>query len=310
MSNFKGLTFGLISGVSFGLIPLFSLPLLHGGMPYISVLFYRFIFAATALGLVILARKGSLKISLAEFLAILPLSLLYAVSSIFLLWGYTFVAASVATPIHFLYPVMVAFIMGIFFGEKITFRTLFAIAIALVGVLLLSSDKPNGQQMSLAGIAIVVISAVGYALYIVAVRHSRAAKMDNLKLTFYVMLLTSIPVYIWAVISSGGVGELSSWTNVWLLIGLALFPTVAANLALLSAVRYIGSTATAILGAMEPLTAVAIGVFVFAEPLTENLVGGVLLIIAAVAIVILGSILKSWGKKVANFIIKRVSLWQ
>lgn len=299
---------GLLSGVSFGLIPLFSLPLLNSGMPYISVLFYRFVLAALSLGILVVARGGTLKIDKTEAISIAPLSVLYAASAIFLLWGYTFVAASVATPIHFLYPVIVAFIMGAFLGEKITFRTLFAIVIALLGVFLLSSDKPDGNSMSAVGIVIVVISAVAYALYIVVVRHSKASKMEPLKLTFYVMAVASIIIYLWALFTDEGVVVLDSLWDFAILCGLAIVPTVVSNLALLDAVRHIGSTATAILGAMEPLTAVAIGVLVFAEPFSENLMGGIVLIIAAVSIVILGGTVKSTGKKVVEFLRKRVYL--
>lgn len=306
MRSFRGLTMGLLSGISFGLIPLFCLPLLDEGMPYISVLFFRFVIASAALAVVIVCRGGTLKITRSEAVSILPLGAMYAVSSIFLLWGYTYVAASIATPIHFLYPVIVASVMGAFFGERITFRTLFAVAMALAGVFVLSMDKPHGGHISLWGITIVVISAIAYALYIVSVRHSRAAKMDTLKLTFYVMLIACAIIYVWALILSGGVGVITSWWNFLLLLGLAIVPTVVSNLALMDAVRLIGSTSSAILGAMEPLTAVAIGTLIFGEPFNGELLGGVLLIIAAVAIVILGGTMKRWGsivlRKISTFV--------
>lgn len=302
MRSFRGLTMGLLSGISFGLIPLFCLPLLDAGMPYISVLFFRFVIASAALAVVIVCRGGTLNITRSEAVSILPLGAMYAVSSIFLLWGYTYIAASIATPIHFLYPVIVASVMGSFFGERITFRTLFAVAMALAGVFVLSMDKPGGGYVSLWGITIVVISAIAYALYIVAVRHSKASNIDPLKLAFYVMLIACAIIYVWALISNGGVGVIASWWNFLLLLGLAIVPTVVSNLALMDAVRLIGSTSSAILGAMEPLTAVAIGTLIFGEPFTGDLLGGVILIIAAVTIVILGGRMKrAWDKMTRKF---------
>jgi len=53
------------------------------------------------------------------------------------------------------------------------------------------------------------------------------------------------------------------------------------------AIKRVGATATAILGALEPLTAVAVGIIAFQEKLTIHLCIGMLLIIAAVIIVIL-----------------------
>ena len=55
------------------------------------------------------------------------------------------------------------------------------------------------------------------------------------------------------------------------------------------AVQYIGSTPTAILGALEPLTAVFFGVTVFGESLTLRLCCGIILIILAVTLIIAGS---------------------
>ena len=51
------------------------------------------------------------------------------------------------------------------------------------------------------------------------------------------------------------------------------------------AAKYVGSTATAILGALEPLTAVLIGLLVFNEPFTAYLAIGIVLILAAVVII-------------------------
>jgi drug/metabolite transporter (DMT)-like permease len=53
------------------------------------------------------------------------------------------------------------------------------------------------------------------------------------------------------------------------------------------AAKYLGSTPTAILGALEPTTAVLIGVLVFSEPFTLRLLFGIVLILAAVVLVVL-----------------------
>ena len=55
------------------------------------------------------------------------------------------------------------------------------------------------------------------------------------------------------------------------------------------AIRYIGSTPTAILGALEPVTAVFIGVVVFGETLTLRIIMGIILIILAVTLIIEGN---------------------
>jgi drug/metabolite transporter (DMT)-like permease len=54
------------------------------------------------------------------------------------------------------------------------------------------------------------------------------------------------------------------------------------------AVHEVGATPTAIMGALEPLTAVAIGVLVFGELFTIKLAVGIVLILSAVLLIVLG----------------------
>ena len=67
----------------------------------------------------------------------------------------------------------------------------------------------------------------------------------------------------------------------------AIPATAVSNMALVQAIRRIGPTLTSVFGAMEPLTAVVIGVAVFAEPFTAKGAAGILLIVAAVLLVVL-----------------------
>lgn len=78
-------------------------------------------------------------------------------------------------------------------------------------------------------------------------------------------------------------GNWWTWPSV---IGLAVFPTVISFGCTTSAIHYVGSTPTAILGALEPLTAVVIGVVMFGESLTPRMVAGLTLIIVAVTMII------------------------
>lgn len=67
-----------------------------------------------------------------------------------------------------------------------------------------------------------------------------------------------------------------------------MITAVLSNLTLVLAVQRIGSTLTSVLGVMEPLTAVFVGILVFNEPFTPALVGGVILISSSVTLVMLG----------------------
>jgi drug/metabolite transporter (DMT)-like permease len=56
---------------------------------------------------------------------------------------------------------------------------------------------------------------------------------------------------------------------------------------MVEAVKIVGSTPTAILGALEPVTAVAIGVLVFGEVLTGRLIVGIFLILGSTVLIAL-----------------------
>ena len=138
------------------------------------------------------------------------------------------------------------------------------------------------------GSLLVFCSALTYALYIVGVNQFKSLKnMATLKLTFYVLLFGFFLYYVRLDFGRALTypDQWYAWANI---LGLALFPTAISFLCTTSAIQYIGSTPTAILGALEPVTAVIIGVAVFGETLSLREITGLVMIIAAVTFVIGG----------------------
>ena len=269
-NNLKGFAYGIATSVTFGLIPLFTLPLMEKGMRFDSILFYRFLFAAIALSGMLLAKKESFRTEMRNLPILILLGAFYTGSAMFLFWGYNFMAAGIATTLHFTYPIFV---------------TLLAIGLAICGVARLSIDGGEMQLNGL-GVIIVLLSAVAYALYIVTVNKSRVHDMPGRKLTFYVFIVSTSLFFIKAQAGTGiqPIPDLPSFIN---LVLLAFLPTVVSNITLVQAVHHIGSTLTSVLGATEPVTAVCVGVLVFGEPFTPHLALGILLIIVAVTLIIL-----------------------
>ena len=285
MANFKGLVTGILSSSTFGLIPLFTLPLMAQGMTFDSILFYRFLTAGVAIGILLPIRGESFVIRKSELPTLCYLSLLYVMSALFLFWGYNYLPSGVATTIHFMYPVFVTLIMSIIYHERLSAIIITAIILAISGVASLSiSDTEQG--IDLTGIGIVLISAISYALYIVRVNKSKVRNMNGTKLTFYVLMIGSL-IFLLNAQLKGGVQSIPDGKAFMNILMLAILPTVVSNLALVYAIKNIGSTLTAILGAMEPLTALSIGILVFAEPLTPTIALGFILIISAVSLIIL-----------------------
>ena len=285
MNKLNGLLYGIISSASFGLIPLFAIPAIQHGMDFMNVISYRFLFATIALAVLLKIRKVPFCIEKSDLPTLLLLSFFYLISSVFLLWGYKFMPSGVATTIHFMYPVITTLVMMLFFHEKNSlFRTL-AILMAIGGGYALSYSDSQGETNML-GVIIVLISAVGYALYLVTVGQRKNQSLKGLKLTFYVFLFSTVILLV-GMSSTGSLHSIPDLATAGNLLLLAIIPTIVSNLTLIEAIKYIGATQTSVLGAMEPVTAVIVGIAIFGEAFTFTIAVGIILIISAVTIIIL-----------------------
>ena len=280
----KGVFYAVVSSATFGLIPLFSIPLLEGGLSSQSILCYRFLFATLLMVGVVLVTNKSIKLNLKQLLVISVLSILYALTAILLINSYKVMPSGIATTIHFLYPLLVTLLMSWFFGERATKLTYLAIVISIGGVMLLAWGKHNGGDFH-KGVALAVTTVITYAIYIVGVMKSSARKIDPVVLTLYVLAIGTILFFVYAFATTGiePVRSFVAWRDILML---ALVCTLLSDFTLVLAIKYIGSTMTSILGSMEPLTAVIIGVLYFDEHFDVASVAGVILIISAVIMVI------------------------
>lgn len=287
----KGFILGAIAAASYGMNPLFTLPLYSAGMSVDTVLFYRYSLAVIVLGIMMKFQKQSFAIKRVDVLPLCIMGLLFAFSSLFLFMSYNYMDAGIASTILFVYPVLVAIIMAVVFKEKVSPITMFSIALAFVGISMLCKS-PGGQTLSLVGITFVFLSSLSYAIYIVGVNHSSLKDMPIAKLTFYVLLF-GLSVYVVRLQFCTELQVIPTpmlWINA---VSLAVFPTVISLVTMTKAIHYIGSTPTAILGALEPVTALFFGVLVFGEQLTPRIILGILMVITAVTLIIGGkSLLK------------------
>lgn len=273
------------AAVCYGTNPLGALNLYAEGMNTPSVLFYRFGLAWIIVAIVLLCRRERLRVTKRELITLSALGILFIFSSLTLYLSFRQMPAGIASTILFTYPVMTAAIMALFFRERITISTVASIALALAGVLLLYWGDSEGT-LSIAGVILVLVSALTYALYIIVVDKS-PLQMSPFKINFYVLLWCALGMAAFATLSGQEI-MFPPTPKAWLWVSwLAVVPAIMALLMMVYAAKYIGSTPTAILGALEPTTAVLIGIFVFGEPFTLRLLAGIILILAAVTIVIL-----------------------
>jgi len=279
----RGIVFAIAAAVSYGMNPLFAVPLYGLGFSPDGVLFFRYCGAAVLLGLWCMCRGKSFRLSLPELCWTTLAGLLFAVSSLTLFAAYLKMDAGIASTLLFVYPVIVAVIMATCFHERLSWITGFCIALSFFGIVLLGRNS-GGQIENAVGVVLVMVSAISYALYLIAVNRSCMRSMSAEKLTFYVLLSGAIFFFVrlrygWAI---HGDFCLKAWYNIaGLVLVCAILSMVCTNLAL----QTVGPTVIAILGALEPVTAVFIGVTVLGEVLTGRILLGISLILAAVILI-------------------------
>ena len=277
---------GIITGITYGLNPLFGMPLMNNGAAIESILFFRYAFAVVILGAFLWLTKQSFKITAKQAGVLLVLGLLYTSSSIFLFEAYNYIASGLATTLIFLYPVLVAIIM-VFLGVVPSWPVWLAIAATFGGVLVMTQGS-GGEAIDPIGVLLSLGSALVYALFIVIINRSKAiAEISNTLLTFYALTVGAVVFLGMSLFSdttiTAGIEGGSAWLN---LVGLALLPTIVSTATLAIATRNIGATKASVLGVFEPITAILVGTMMFGEPLTNNIIVGICIAIVAVTFMI------------------------
>ena len=286
-NKITGVAYAVVSSTTFGLIPLFTISLMTVGVSSPTILCYRFLLAAVAMAVIMFFTRRSFRLASDQMAVVALLAVLYASTAILLLESYKCIPSGIATTIHFLYPLAVTLTMSWVFKERISSTIYIAVALSLVGVALLAwGNHAEGDFRR--GVSFALLTVITYAAYIVGVMRSRASRVDSIVLTFYVLAFGALLFFVYAMATSGieAVHSAASWRD---LIILALLCTVLSDYTLIIAIKRIGSTSTSILGSMEPLTAVVVGVLYFGERIDTTSVVGLLLVICAVVVVIVQS---------------------
>jgi len=283
----KGALCGCISAVSYGTNPIFAKYLYMDGCSASCVLFYRFFFGSLLLALLMVGQRRSFSVTRQECLVLGSLGLIFAVSSLTYFLSFYYMSAGVAATLVFAYPVFVALIMAVFFHERLKWPSVLAIFLTLGGILLLYKGDA-AHPIAWEGIVFILISALTYALYIIVINRSGVV-MSSIKLTFFAMFFCLLFLIIYSV-AFPSTGEIQLLTGLWdwtMAVMLGLFPTVISLVFMAMAVKLIGSTSTAIMGALEPVTATLFGCLLFAEVITPRVGAGIVLILLSVILIIL-----------------------
>ena len=286
MSNLKGYLFAAIAAASYGTNPIFAIPLYREGISVTSVLFMRYAMAVAIMFVATMIKSPKAFVIKPKYVGLLAfMGILMVLSSIALFESYKYLSAGIASTLLFFYPVMVAVIMAIFYKERLTKKSWACLVTAFLGVVILSKND-DGGFISLLGLTLVMLSSLSYAIYLVYINRGPMKKINTSTITFYVILGGFIVMIPYCLLDGGLM--LPKTTPAWInAIGLGFFPTVISLIFTSRAIALIGSTETAIFGALEPLTAVILGIFILGETLTITPAIGMILIFTSVTVLMM-----------------------
>lgn len=286
--KFKGYLLAAIAAAAYGTNPAFAIPLYDQGMNPNSVLLFRYILGLPILAVLVKSRGYSLSISWNVFCQVAILGILVAFSSLSLFVSFNFMNSGIASTLLFIYPILTAVMMVFFFHEKLKRTILLCLLLMCCGLFLLIRAN-DGSTLNPYGCLLVMVSALTYALYLVMVNVSRTIRdIPTSKLLFYVLGVGSL---VYVVLAIGGTSvtlpvQASGWINI---AALALIPTLLSFACTTAAIKIIGSTSTAILGALEPVTALILSVAILGQSITPREILGCLLIMIATMLVVASS---------------------
>ena len=317
-SRFKGVggyVFAALAAASYGTNPIFAKPLYADGMNPDSVLLFRYAFGIALLGLLMIWngwRRHNLstafRVSRHSLPQLVILGILMALSSLTLFLSYNYMPVGIASTLLFTYPILVAVIMTLVYHEPMSWLVVICLLLATSGVGMLCEQTPpspllrgetpsgiaeilplgrgnEGVSPFMIGALLVLLSSLSYAIYLVGLNKTRVRTIASMPVTFYVLCFGFL-LFVWR-ICFGDAFTLPQHGVMWLnLIALGLLPTVVSLLLTAWAIQRIGSTQTALFGALEPVTAVALGIIFLGESINLREFMGMVLIFVSVTLVV------------------------
>lgn len=281
----RGYFLAALAAAAYGTNPAFAVPLYEQGVNPVCVLLFRYLMSLPILLTMMAWRGQNLRISRKQLWPVAGLGLLMGISSLGLFESYRYMNAGVASTLLFMYPVMVAVLMTMFFHERFRITTGICLLVMGAGLWKLMQGG-DGGDFSLTGFGLVSVSSLTYALYLVVTNvASGIREIPTLKLLFYQLLFGSV---VFVVMFAFGVPLTvpQGWTAWGEVVALSVLPTAVSLGCTTMAIHLIGSTPTAIFGALEPVTAVALSVIFLGQPLTgDELAGGLLILVATTMVI-------------------------
>jgi drug/metabolite transporter (DMT)-like permease len=285
-----GIAFGLFGVLAFSLRPIL-IKLSYAAYPVspTTLLFLRMslslpFFAAVAFFL----RRKEPRLTLRDWLAIVGLGLVgYYAASFLDFLGLQYIGAGVGRLILFLYPTLVLLLSFLFLHKRPGGRELAALVLSYAGIALVVSNQVGAGRegkLFLLGVLLVFASALCYAVYLVA-GSQMVKRVGSMRFTAYTMVVASVPAVLQFFLLEP-VSALRLPAAVWgYVIVLATFSTVLPVFLQSEALKRIGATHFALIGAAGPVSVAVTSALGLDEPFTWLQAAGGALVIFGVLLV-------------------------
>ncbi len=281
MNKTKGLTYGILAGFIYGFTPILGkLTYLEGSNP-ISLTFYRNLLSIPFFFAMLRYNKVSLKAEKAQLKQLAVLGFLASVTALSLYGSYIYISVGMSTTIHYIYPVLVTVACIVIFNDKISKDKLVSLILSTIGITLFFEGNIN-----ISGILIAFFSGVSFAGYLLFMDKSGLNTIYPFKITFYTASFSSLYLFVFGVISKNLVFSMT-FKGWFFTVLVAVFVSFLANTFVALGVKYVGPTVTSIVGMLEPITSIVMGILFLSEPVTFRNILACVLILLGVLIVTL-----------------------
>ncbi|HEY0835223.1 MAG TPA: DMT family transporter [Azospirillum sp.] len=232
------------------------------------------------------ARRGGVPMTGRTLAATLALGITsYYVASFLDFLGLQYVSAGIGRLLLFLYPTIVVVLSALFLAKPIRAREVASLVISYAGVaLVLSSEWGHGGADIALGAALVFGGAVCYAVYLVA-GSQVVERVGSMRFTAYGMTAASVCCIAQFVV----LRPFSALDLPWQVYGLSVLMAVACTVLPVfmtaEALRRVGANTVALLGALGPVSAAALGALILGEAVTAAQAAGAVLVMAGVLLI-------------------------
>lgn len=211
-------------------------------------------------------------------------------SWIFLYEAYEQIGVSLASLAYYCGPVIVMILSPVVFGEKLTAVKVTGFLTVIIGIFLVNggiSDAGLHKQ----GLVCGILSAVMYSLMVIM--NKKAVNVKGLENSAIQLFVSFVTVAFFVGIKTGFTLEISRPDWIWTII-LGLVNTGMGCYFYFSSIAYLPVQTVAILGYLEPLSAVILAVVILGESLLPvQIIGAALIIGGAILGEMLGKTLKN-----------------